>query len=78
MEVIKMKKVEIKQVDSFTSIPFGGNPAGVVLDAASLNDDEKLKIAREMNLSNFCAFGSFDLTINLNKLPSSINFLLMF
>lgn len=46
-----MKKVEIKQVDAFTSIPFGGNPAGVVLDAASLSDDEKLKIAREMNLS---------------------------
>lgn len=46
-----MKKVEIKQVDAFTSIPFGGNPAGVVLDAAYLSEDEKQKIAREMNLS---------------------------
>jgi trans-2,3-dihydro-3-hydroxyanthranilate isomerase len=51
MEVIKMKKVGIKQVDAFTSIPFGGNPAGVVLDAATLSNDEKQKIAREMNLS---------------------------
>jgi len=46
-----MKTINIKQVDAFTTIPFCGNPAGVVTDAASLTDDEKLKIAREMNLS---------------------------
>lgn len=46
-----MKTVNIKQVDAFTTIPFGGNPAGVVTDASQISDDEKQKIAREMNLS---------------------------
>lgn len=46
-----MTSIKIKQVDAFTSIPFGGNPAGVVTDAAGLTDDVKLKIAKEMNLS---------------------------
>lgn len=46
-----MKTVKIKQVDAFTKLPFGGNPAGVVTDASGLTDKEKQKIAREMNLS---------------------------
>lgn len=46
-----MKTVNIKQVDAFTTIPFGGNPAGVVTDASCITEDEKQKIAREMNLS---------------------------
>lgn len=46
-----MKTINIKQVDAFTTIPFGGNPAGVVTDASSITDNEKQKIAREMNLS---------------------------
>ncbi len=46
-----MKTINIKQVDAFTTTPLTGNPAGVVIDAATLNDDEKLKIAMEMNLS---------------------------
>lgn len=46
-----MKKINIKQVDAFTTTPLTGNPAGVVIDAASLTDDEKLRIAMEMNLS---------------------------
>lgn len=46
-----MKTINIKQIDAFTTIPFCGNPAGVVTDAASITDDEKQKIAREMNLS---------------------------
>nr|SUY82666.1 Predicted epimerase, PhzC/PhzF homolog [Clostridioides difficile] len=29
-----MNKIKIKQVDAFTTIPFGGNPAGVVTDAS--------------------------------------------
>lgn len=45
-----MKKV-IYQVDAFSDVPFGGNPAGVVLDAIGLNHIQMLKIAREMNLS---------------------------
>lgn len=43
--------IRIKQVDAFTKIPFGGNPAGVVTDANELDDELKQKIAREMNLS---------------------------
>ena len=46
-----MKKVKVYQVDAFTSYPFGGNPAGVVTDAAGLTEEEMLKIAREMNCS---------------------------
>jgi len=46
-----MMLVNIKQVDAFTNIPFGGNPAGVVTEADGLDDEIKQKIAREMNLS---------------------------
>ena len=42
--------VEIWQVDAFTTRPFGGNPAGVVLDAGGLSDAEMWKIAAEMNV----------------------------
>lgn len=45
-----MKKV-IYQVDAFSEVTFGGNPAGVVPDAAGLSDKQMLSIAREMNLS---------------------------
>ncbi len=31
-----MKTVSVKQVDAFTTIPFGGNPAGVVTDASKI------------------------------------------
>ena len=44
-------EIKIKQIDAFTSIPFGGNPAGVVTNADNLSDELKQKIAREMNLS---------------------------
>lgn len=44
-------EIKIKQVDAFTNIPFGGNPAGVITDASELSDELKQKIAREMNLS---------------------------
>ncbi len=46
-----MKKVKIKQVDSFTEIPFSGNPAGVVTAASGLAVKQMRYIAREMNLS---------------------------
>lgn len=45
-----MEKI-IYQVDAFTDIPFGGNPAGVVPDATGLTDHQMQCIAREMNLS---------------------------
>jgi PhzF family phenazine biosynthesis protein len=45
------KKVHVHQVDAFTSEKFGGNPAGVVLDADGLEESTMRKIARELNLS---------------------------
>jgi PhzF family phenazine biosynthesis protein len=43
------RKIQIHQVDAFTRTPFTGNPAGVVLNAYSLDDAEMLAIARELN-----------------------------
>ena len=44
------KKLEIFQIDSFTDVPFKGNPAGVTF-GDGLSSNEKQLIAREMNLS---------------------------
>lgn len=44
-------EVNIFQVDAFTNIPFGGNPAGVVTNSKGLKDEDMQKIANEMNLS---------------------------
>ncbi len=46
-----MRTLKIYQVDSFTTEKFKGNPAGVVLNADGLTDQEMLYIAREMNNS---------------------------
>lgn len=46
-----MRKMLVKQVDAFTSVPFGGNPAGVITDGDGLQTEEMLRIAGEMNLS---------------------------
>lgn len=46
-----MREVDIYQVDAFTDVLFGGNPAGVVPDATGLTDEVMQKIAREMALS---------------------------
>lgn len=43
------RRIEIHQVDAFTTRPFTGNPAGVVLHADALEDAEMLAIARELN-----------------------------
>lgn len=43
--------IDIYQVDAFTDVVFGGNPAGVVPDATGLSEEVMQKIAREMNLS---------------------------
>lgn len=45
------KKVHVHQVDAFTNERFGGNPAGVVLDADELDEATMRKITRELNLS---------------------------
>ncbi len=46
-----MRQYKIFQVDAFTDQMFSGNPAGVVIDADGLSDDEMQKIARELNNS---------------------------
>lgn len=43
--------VRVKIVDAFTTKPFNGNPAGVVVEADGLTADQMQKIARELNLS---------------------------
>ena len=43
------RSVHVFQVDAFTDQRFTGNPAGVVLGADVLADDEMLAIARELN-----------------------------
>jgi trans-2,3-dihydro-3-hydroxyanthranilate isomerase len=44
-------KYQFTQLDVFTDQPFCGNPLAVFPEAEGLSDDEQLKIAREMNLS---------------------------
>ena len=44
-------ELTIFQVDAFTDKPFGGNPAGLVLDNKDLSDELMQNIAKEMNLS---------------------------
>lgn len=43
--------LDIAQVDAFTTVPFTGNPAGVVPRADALTDEVMQRIAREMALS---------------------------
>ncbi|MFN5011622.1 MAG: PhzF family phenazine biosynthesis isomerase [Gammaproteobacteria bacterium] len=43
------RSIQVFQVDAFTDRLFTGNPAGVVLGAESLSDEEMLAIARELN-----------------------------
>jgi PhzF family phenazine biosynthesis protein len=43
-----MTNIVIYQVDSFTSTPFRGNPAGVVAEDYHITDEQKQLIAREM------------------------------
>ncbi len=46
-----MRNLVIKQVDAFTTRPFGGNPAGVITNGDGLRPEEMMNIAGEMNLS---------------------------
>lgn len=46
-----MKTYNIYQVDSFTKNRFCGNPAGVVLNANGLSEEQMQQIARELNNS---------------------------
>jgi trans-2,3-dihydro-3-hydroxyanthranilate isomerase len=42
------RRVGIRQVDAFTDTPLSGNPAGVVVNAAGLTDQQMQLIAREV------------------------------
>lgn len=44
-------QLNIYQVDAFTDVAFGGNPAGVIPDASELTEEDMRKVAREMNLA---------------------------
>jgi len=46
-----MRNYRFVQLDVFTDTPFAGNSLAVFPEAEGLSDDEMLKIAREMNLS---------------------------
>ena len=45
------RSYKVYQVDAFTKEKLSGNPAGVVLDARGLSDEEMRRIARELNNS---------------------------
>lgn len=45
-----MREISVYHVDAFTTEKFGGNTAGVVLDAERLSEDEMQSIAKELNL----------------------------
>ncbi|MGE7917607.1 PhzF family phenazine biosynthesis isomerase [Viridibacillus sp. NPDC093762] len=50
-----MKKIIVKQYDAFSIKPGKGNPAGIVLDADNLTDEEMQEIASKVGF-NECAF----------------------
>lgn len=45
-----MREIRVYHVDAFTTQKFGGNTAGVVLDAEKLTESEMQSIAKELNL----------------------------
>ena len=49
-------KLKIYQVDAFSSVPFGGNPAAVVPLDSWLSDELLLSIAAENNLAETAFF----------------------
>jgi trans-2,3-dihydro-3-hydroxyanthranilate isomerase len=46
-----MPSYPFMQIDAFTATRLGGNPCAIIFDADDLNDETRLAIAREMNLS---------------------------
>ena len=49
--------METYLVDAFTDTRFSGNPAGVVLDADQLTNEERQQIANELNASETAFVG---------------------
>jgi len=64
-----LKRARIKQIDAFTSVPFGGNPAQVLTEAARLSEDEMKKIAGESGFET-----AFVQKASQNKSPFKIRF----
>lgn len=58
-----MENIEVFLVNAFTKDESGGNPAGVVLNADSLNDADKLHIAQVIGYSE-TAFVSSDAEVD--------------
>lgn len=56
-----MESIQLQLVDAFTTVPYSGNPAGVVLEAANLSDGQMQSIAREVRASEtaFVCGGEF-------------------
>ncbi|MHA1637924.1 MAG: PhzF family phenazine biosynthesis protein [Candidatus Thorarchaeota archaeon] len=48
--IMARRELKFLHVDAFTDIAYGGNPAGVVLGANHILDDDLYKIARELNV----------------------------
>lgn len=67
-----MRSYRFIQLDVFTEEPFAGNPLAVFPEAEGLSDDEMMKIAREMNLSEtvfVLQAGSNQQTVNSQQQP---------
>ena len=50
MSMKREHTLDVIQIDTFTDVPFGGNPAAVVLNADHVSEKTMHKIAREMNV----------------------------
>ena len=69
IQIFKMSSKEIKifTVDSFSPVPFGGNPAAVCLLDEDVTDDFKQKIAEEMKLSETAFVVPVDKNLGFDK-----------
>ena len=69
IQIFKMSPKEIKifTVDSFSPVPFGGNPAAVCLLDEDVADDFKQKIAEEMKLSETAFVVPVDKNLGFDK-----------
>ena len=47
----KMKTINVFHYDAFTNKPNMGNPAGIVLDADGLTEEEMQRIAEKLDLT---------------------------
>lgn len=46
-----MKRVSVKTLNAFAKIPDGGNPAGVVLNAEGMSEDDMMRVAANLGFS---------------------------